>query len=726
MPCLVLRDFAFDEEARMKREDDVQLIYRILSGDAAAFRVLVEKHQKGVHALVWRKIGDFHYAEEITQDTFLRAYKKLPTLKDPNQFTGWLYVIANRLCIDWLRKQKFTVQSLEDTPVEEIDRAAYAHHISEQRQTETAENQREIVKQLLAKLPESERTVVTLYYLGEMTTREIGKFLGVSVDTIKTRLRRGRKRLQEQQVEPFVSETLGTIQFPAHITDRIMQQVADMGPIQPPVGKPVLPWIVFGTVVVVVMSMLGVSNQYLARFQKPYSFEAESEPTIEIIDAFIVLDIPAKPSVRNQGGRVDAPQESRGVGTEVSDTTSASLTSGDTVTFARTAELKIEQTLTQADGLASNRVLTVFEDSHGTVWFGTTDGLTRYDGKNFQTFTTEDGLATNTIGLIFEDQRGMLWFADGVLSSFLERGKPIDVSWMETPLSELDIALHNETPEGMARRIPLKGVSRYDGEKFRVFTTADGLAGDSVKDIFEDETGTLWFATSFGVSRYDGETFNTITVNGPIGMEVLPDWWSRITAIAQDTAGNFWFGSTAGVTYYNVQTTRFRYFAIDGDFTPFQEMGKTSTANITDLQFDANDNLWMSQSGGGKENSGIRRFNGKELAIFPQSEQLPMNSVDNIMQDRNGNLWFTGVNNAMNPPPVRHETEDSVSMVFPEAESSISVYNGKTFQNFNTADGLPSNRVWSVFEDSRGKLWFATDKGVGVGVYTPAPAHKEN
>ena len=726
MPYLVLRDFAFDEEAPMKREDDVQLIYRILSGDAAAFRVLVEKHQKGVHALVWRKIGDFHYAEEITQDTFLRAYKKLSTLKDPNQFTGWLYVIANRLCIDWLRKQKFTMQSLEDTSVEEIDRAAYAHHISEQRQTETAENQREIVKQLLAKLPESERTVVTLYYLGEMTTKEIGKFLGVSVDTIKTRLRRGRKRLQAQQVEPLVSETLGTIQFPAHITDRIMQQVADMGPIQSPVGKPLLPWIVFGTVVVVVMSMLGVSNQYLARFQKPYSFEAESEPTIEIIDAFIVLDIAAKPSVRNQGGRADTPQESRDVGTQVSDTTSASPTSGDTVTFARTAELKIEQTLTQADGLASDTVLTVFEDSHGTVWFGTTDGLTRYDGKNFQTFTTEDGLAQNTIGLIFEDQQGMLWFADGVLSSFLERGKPIDVTWMETPLSELDIAQHNEMPEGMTRRIPLKGVSRYDGETFRVFTTADGLARDTVKDIFEDEAGTLWFATSSGVSHYDGKTFNTIIANGPIGMEVLPDWWGQITAIAQDTAGNFWFGSTAGITHYNVQTTDFRYFAVDSDFAPFQEMGQARSTHITDLQFDANDNLWMSRSGGGEENSGICRFNGKKLEIFPQSEQLPMNSVDNIMQDRNGNLWFTGVKNAENQPPMRHETEDSVSLVFPEAESSVSVYNGKIFQNFNTADGLPSNRVWSVFEDSRGKLWFATDKGVGVGVYTPAPAHKEH
>ena len=93
------------------------------------------------------------------------------------------------------------------------------------------------------------------------------------------------------------------------------------------------------------------------------------------------------------------------------------------IPVAHTAALKIEKTFTEADGLASNTVLTVFEDSRGNIWFGTTDGLTRYDGKTFQTFTTEDGLVPNTIGLIFEDQHGMLWFADGVLSSFLERGK---------------------------------------------------------------------------------------------------------------------------------------------------------------------------------------------------------------------------------------------------------------------------------------------------------------
>ena len=387
------------------------------------------------------------------------------------------------------------------------------------------------------------------------------------------------------------------------------------------------------------------------------------------------------------------------------------------VSVAHAAELKIEKTFTKADGLASNTVLAIFEDSRGNIWFGTTDGVTRYDGENFRTFTTEDGLARNPIGLIFEDQRGMLWFAEGMLSSLLERGKPMDMSFMEIPLSELAKELENETPTETEAPAPLKGVSRYDGHAFRIFTTNDGLLRDTVKDMFEDKTGRLWFATFSGVNYYDGEKFDPLTIHGPMGMDILPDWWSQVMSVTQDAAGNFWFGSTAGITYYNTETSQFRYFAVDPDLVPFQEMAKARSAYITDLQFDTQQNLWMSREGTDEERSGLRRYDGKEMVIFPLSEELPMNSVDHIRQDSKGHLWFTGVRKL---PSRLNETEDTISMIFPETKCGVSVYNGETFQNFNKDDGLPSNRVWSVFEDSSGKLWFATDAGAAVGAYLPS------
>ena len=298
-------------------ENDVQLIHRILSGDETAFSALVRKYQKSVHALAWRKVGDFHIAEEIAQDAFLQAYKNLATLRNPNQFAGWLYVIANRLCLKWLQKKKTPVQSLEGTSVVEVEQSSYKRYVSEQRETAAKERRHEIVEALLETLPESERTVVTLYYLGEMTAKEIGNFLGVSVNTIKSRLRRARERLQAE--EHLISETLGSVQMPANFIERIMQQVADIKPTPPSTGKPLLPWIAFGTAALLIMLIIGVGSQYLARFQKPYNLNAQTETTVEIIDAPIVLDTQAEPDLRNQAGRSDTTGRDRGAGVQVSE-----------------------------------------------------------------------------------------------------------------------------------------------------------------------------------------------------------------------------------------------------------------------------------------------------------------------------------------------------------------------------------------------------------------------
>ena len=351
-------------------KDDVQLIRRTLLGDDSAFAILVEKYQESVHALIWRKIGDFHHAEEITQDTFLQAYKKLETLKDPKCFAGWLYVIASRLALNWIQrvKPKTETQSLEETSIVEIEDLSYEHYLSEQRETKVAEQHSDIVKRLLEKLPESERTVVTLHYLGEMTTKEIGNFLGVSVNTIKSRLRRGRERLQA--AESLVREVLGSVQLPANFTERILQQVAEINPIVPPTGKPMVPWMALGAAAVLVLLMLGAGNQYLARFQRPYSFEARSEPTVEIVDAPIVIDILSKPTLRKQFGRSPAPGKSIGAGTQISETTLRSNAQEDR-RKSSTAQW------TPSNSPPAGHVRDIFATPEGTVYAASSTGVYR-------------------------------------------------------------------------------------------------------------------------------------------------------------------------------------------------------------------------------------------------------------------------------------------------------------------------------------------------------------
>ena len=352
----------------MERENDVQLIQDTLAGDDEAFNTLVRKYQKSVHALTWRKIGDFQDAEEVTQDTFLRAYKNLSTLRNPHQFAGWLYVIANRLCINWLQKQKSAIQSLEDTPMREIEHASYTHYEFEQRETAAGEQRLERAKKLLAKLPESERTVVTLYYLGEMTTKEIGRFLGVSVNTITSRLQRARKRLQDDQ-EHLIKEVLGGRQIPVRLSESIKQQIADMKPTSASTGKPLLPWSAFGMAAVVIILMLGVSNRYLARFQRPYNFEAQSEPTIEIIEAPIVFDVESKPDVRNQVGRVTS-SDNIGTSSQTFENVSTSNARENSAKFSRAQ-------WTHGNAPPGGHVLNIFAEPGGTLYAAAPTGIYR-------------------------------------------------------------------------------------------------------------------------------------------------------------------------------------------------------------------------------------------------------------------------------------------------------------------------------------------------------------
>ena len=189
------------------KNDDVQLIERTLAGDESAFSILVRKYQTQVHAVVRRKIGVFHIAEEITQDIFLRVYEKLPTLKNPHTFAGWLYVIAARQCFAWFEKKRIPMESLDAMSPMELEELAYTRYWAEQQREFVSERQREVIEHLLQKLPEGERSVVTLHYLDSMTCEDISKFLGVSPNTVKSRLHRARKRLKRE--EPTIREIWG-------------------------------------------------------------------------------------------------------------------------------------------------------------------------------------------------------------------------------------------------------------------------------------------------------------------------------------------------------------------------------------------------------------------------------------------------------------------------------------------------------------------------------------
>ena len=257
---------------------DTELIQRTLEGDESAFGFLVDKYKGSVHALAYRKLGNFHIAEEITQDTFLKAYQKLSTLKDPSRFPGWLYVIAARCCISWLRQNRLQTESL-DSVEGEMNAQSWTRY--------TDARLREEVHNALESLPESERTVLTLYYMAGMTSEEIGRFIGTSCGAIRDRLYRARIRLKEELT--MIEETLRGFQLPPTLTQEIMRRIPT-GSLNsaPTTSKPLAPWIA-ATALIMVTLLTGLGIKQATTFQLPYSFDApESATMVEIVDAPII------------------------------------------------------------------------------------------------------------------------------------------------------------------------------------------------------------------------------------------------------------------------------------------------------------------------------------------------------------------------------------------------------------------------------------------------------
>ncbi|MDE0012607.1 MAG: sigma-70 family RNA polymerase sigma factor [Candidatus Poribacteria bacterium] len=505
----------------MEKENDVQLIQDTLSGDEAAFSTLVQKYQRNVHALVWRKTGDFHYAEEITQDTFLQAYEKLSTLRNPNQFAGWLYVIANRRCINWLRRQKPTMRSLEETSVKEIDKLTYERHILEQREADASEHRYDIVKKLLEKLPESERTVVTLHYLGEMTIREISKFLGVSNNTIRSRLRRGRERLRENQ-ESLIQEVLGGVQIPARISQNIMRQVADLNPIQPPSAtKHLLPWGAFGAAAVLtLLLMLGISKQYLLRFQEPYSFEAQSQPTIEIIDVPIILDIDSKPAIRNQTGRATSNDNGGNAGSRISDDISTSDAQVDASQFS-TAQW------TRTTGPQGSPTYDIFEASSGTLYVSTQTGVYRLPTDLPAWTPINTYIHTPGGKMAMAEHNGTLYIVstDEILAS-TDNGETWNVfcpkpEGYATGLIVTDRTQATDSQADITMYLALKhkgkdkGIFRSTDAGAHWNLLSDGMAGERIYPIYPIAAigNTVFAGTNEGLYRLNGEVWEEVRID---------------------------------------------------------------------------------------------------------------------------------------------------------------------------------------------------------------------
>jgi RNA polymerase sigma-70 factor (ECF subfamily) len=164
-------------------------ILRTLQGDSEAFAELVRRYQRPVYLLAYRMLGNGPDAEDVAQETFLRAYQALASFEIGRRFSSWLLSIASNLCIDLLRRRKLAWLSLEDVTYRAA--ASQEEPVSGALRREQADQ----VQRLLARLPEKYRLVVVLRYWYDLSYEEIVEVTGLSLNTVKTRLHRARAML---------------------------------------------------------------------------------------------------------------------------------------------------------------------------------------------------------------------------------------------------------------------------------------------------------------------------------------------------------------------------------------------------------------------------------------------------------------------------------------------------------------------------------------------------
>jgi RNA polymerase sigma factor (sigma-70 family) len=177
----------------MDYKGDIFYIEQILAGNINAFSFIVDRHKDKAYNLAFRICGNHEEAEEIAQDSFLKAYKSLSGFRMKSSFATWLYRIVYNTAISQVRTKKKGVLSLEDFPVDATD------FIGSNTSEEEAEKEyrSSLLGFALQKISEEERGLISLYYYEEMTTDEISDVTGVTKSNIKVKLFRARQKMLE-------------------------------------------------------------------------------------------------------------------------------------------------------------------------------------------------------------------------------------------------------------------------------------------------------------------------------------------------------------------------------------------------------------------------------------------------------------------------------------------------------------------------------------------------
>ena len=175
----------------MEQRDEMEDIKRILDGETFLFSTFLKRYSRPIHSMIVRIVECREDAEELTQDTFLKAFKKLDTYKGDCSFSTWLYRIAYNTAISATRKKRMVFPALDESLINNVADEAIDALLNKE------EDEAVMLKleKALDLLTVEERALITLYYTEERSVSEVASILQMTTDNVKVKLYRVRKKI---------------------------------------------------------------------------------------------------------------------------------------------------------------------------------------------------------------------------------------------------------------------------------------------------------------------------------------------------------------------------------------------------------------------------------------------------------------------------------------------------------------------------------------------------
>lgn len=176
----------------MENLSDSYYISHILKGDTSCYAYLLNKYSRQIFTLVYKIVGNREDAEELTQDVFVKAFQKLDSLDEYNNFSNWIYKIAYNLSISSARRNKVEILAIDEF---QLNNAQDCDIEAEREDDELLKQKLAILDWAMSLISVEDRALILLFYKGRKSLEDIASISGISIANVKVRLHRIRKKL---------------------------------------------------------------------------------------------------------------------------------------------------------------------------------------------------------------------------------------------------------------------------------------------------------------------------------------------------------------------------------------------------------------------------------------------------------------------------------------------------------------------------------------------------